>query len=572
MIKELTENALDAGATRIEITATNGGRTLRVADNGTGMDRDNAALAFHNHATSKISDDADLSRLDTLGFRGEALASIASISKLTCLTRTTDTPTGLKIIFDAECNPLITDTGCAPGTVMEVDDLFYNTPARLKFLRRPATELSHITETVENLALSNPGVQFTLTINEKQTLKTSGSGQLKITTEEVFGFGENGITLIPVEFHDNEAGLHLSGFVSSPGVTKNTRRWIVPFINKRSVKCQVISKALERGFESLIEHGRYPVAILFLQVPKDEVDVNVHPTKKEVRYTSNNTIFSFIKQGVRQALEANGFTAWSATPDPTSFVMSTPRPLSNTPPPDGSARDPFSRAPAYSASPQETMNLYTPLERPASPQQTLGGVMQPRVKVIGQLFNTYILIETPQGLMVVDQHIASERTLFERFSLNMQAQTPSIQNLLTALPLPITPTQAELLETRKADFAKLGFSYTVAHNTVTLTTVPLLYQGREPKHLFETLLETLSETGEMKLDLDNLIATLSCHAAVRAGDILSNEQMYAVVNQWLACTLPWTCPHGRPIAHTIAKEELNKFFHRPSLPANAGSF
>ena len=339
-----------------------------------------------------------------------------------------------------------------------------------------------------------------------------------------------------------------------------------------------MGKALERGFESLIEYGRYPVAILFLELPTDDVDVNVHPTKKEVRYTSTNTIFSFVKQGVQQALEAHGFTAYMP-PDPASFVQSDPRPYhpgtyygsgSHARPSFGGSAPSQPRL-SY-GTPEETLNLYRPLIEEAAPmaQQTLGVQAQSRVKVIGQLFNTYILIETPQGLMVVDQHIASERTLFERFSRNLAAQAPDTQSLMAAPSITLTPTQAELLAGAKDAFGRFGFYYELAENSVSLCGVPLVYAGREPKHLFETLLKQLEETGEMKLDCDHLLATLACHAAVRAGDVLTTPQMQAVIDQWLACTLPWTCPHGRPIAHTIATEELNRFFHRPSLPVNAG--
>ncbi len=593
VVKELVENALDAGATRIDVSASAGGRMIRVADNGHGMAPEDAQLAFFNHATSKITEDSDLSRIETLGFRGEALASISAISRLTCLTRTPEAASGSKVTLDEEGNPTITDTGCAPGTIMEVADLFYNTPARLKFLKRPQTELGHIEEMVQNLALSHPHVQFSLTLNEKPALKTSGSGDLKLTIEEVFQHQRESLDLLPFQKSDEDAGFAVRGFTSSPGITKGSKRWVITFVNGRSVRCQVLAKAIESAFESLVPHGRYPVSVVYLTLPPDEVDVNVHPTKKEVRYVSTNTVFSFVRNGIKDALTQHGFSAYhtpsgigeehhptQTTALPLQGGMFTPK-GGGTPPrspipivsnPHPNPQRMLSRPePRHELESQQALNFYKPFYKPVDqPESSQTDKSQPeKFKVIGQLFNTYILLETAQGLMVVDQHIASERTFFESLSRNMLAEEPTVQKLVTSVPLSITPTQQDLLASHQGDFAKLGFYYELAPGSVALSGVPIIYQGREPKHLFESLLTQLEETGEMKLDLDHLIATLSCHSAVRAGDHLDHAEMTEVIRQWLACTLPWTCPHGRPIAHTIKTEDLNNFFHRPSLPVNA---
>jgi DNA mismatch repair protein MutL len=602
VVKELVENALDAGATRIDIIASAAGRSIRVADNGSGMRPDDAALAFYNHATSKIRDAEDLDRIDTLGFRGEALASIGSISRLTCLTRTADADKGIKITLDERGEPVLTDAGCAPGTVMEVAELFYNTPARLKFLKRPATELGHIEEIVQYLALSHPEVRFSLTLNEKTVLQTSGGGELRRTLEDVFNLKRENIPLVAVTAEDTEAGLRLAGFVSEPGVMKSSKRWLMTFVNGRHVRCGILQKAIEAAYESLLPHDKYPLCALFLHMPPADVDVNVHPTKREVRYAAANTIFGFVRSGIRNSLAAQGITL-EARPVVLEESASSPFPSmssalerSSIPTPGFSAGrlpyqpEPLSRGtstwqpksdfPAYRTFAPEPSSVQAALEfyRPESPEldkQEVSAKPEQRFKVIGQLFNTYILLETVQGLMVVDQHIASERTFFEKLSLNMQAETPAIQRLLTACPVTISPLQRELLQRHQDDFARLGFLYTVAETEplVHLTGYPLVYAGRdgmfESGGLFENLLAQLEETGEMKLDLDLLIATLSCHSAVRAGDALGHAEMQAVIQGWLACELPWTCPHGRPIAHTISTADLNRFFHRPSLPVNA---
>jgi DNA mismatch repair protein MutL len=646
VIKELVENALDAGATRIEISASNGGRNLRVADNGSGMTPENAALAFYNHATSKIQDEADLDRITTLGFRGEALASIGAISKLTCWTRRADAPVGTKITVSETGEPVLSEAGCAPGTVMEVDDLFYNTPARLKFLKRAQTELGHIEEIVQFLALSHPEVRFSLTVNDKVVLKTTGSNALKRAMEEVLGLKDEKIPLLPITAEDSELGLRVAGFASEPGVMKSSKRWIMTYLNGRHVRCAILQKAIEAAYESLLPQGRYPVCVIFVNLPTSEVDVNVHPAKREVRYAAANTVFGFVRSGIRNSLSAQGIrldvpvleasappvSHWPASPGDLSdqhFSANRLLDASRTPgrmPTVGGAgpnykslgynhshsNQPASdRLPAYRQTsyadpqpvqaalgfyalghslnpiPEVTVSAQAAVSAVEPGAETEPSVAKPafangKFKVIGQLFNTYILLETVQGLLVVDQHIASERDFFESLTLNLTAETSDIQRLVTALPLTVSPVQRDLLVQYQGDFAQLGFLYDLSGDssggasaglTVQLTGYPLVYAGRdgmfEAGGLFENLLAQLEETGHMKLDLDHLIATLACHSAVRAGDSLTHAEMETVIERWLACRLPWTCPHGRPIAHTISTTELNQFFHRPSLPVNA---
>lgn len=637
VVKELVENALDAGATRIAISAGAGGRNIRVADNGCGMRESDAAMAFYNHATSKIQHLEDLDRIATLGFRGEALASIAAISKMTCLTRTADASNGIKVILDESGEPSLSDAGCAPGTVMDVADLFYNTPARLKFLKRPQTELGHIEEVVQFLALSHPDVRFTLTLNGKDVLNTSGSNEIKRTLEELFPLKKENIRLAPVAVKE-EAGagegvLSLAGFTSEPGAMKSSKRWIMTFVNGRHVRCAILQKAVEAAYESLLPHGRYPLCALFLTMPPQDVDVNVHPSKREVRYLASNRVFGFVKAGLRQALAEQGISLASTTPFPASPLtvtvadmeppldqrvfpatippfpqasssqnQATPSrdtPVSSVKPSNASASLPWgSFEKPKEQSIQAALNFYQPPAPSVDPSAKNNATAflsiesqslldnpdtskletppsQTRFKVIGQLFNTYILLETVQGLLVVDQHIASERTFFEALTLNLTGEAPLIQRLLTAQPIAVRPAQRDLLQRHQADFAKLGFLYDMHSDAsaIRLEGYPLIYDGRDGMFgsggLFENLLAQLEETGDMKLDLDPLIATLACHSAVRAGDPLTHNEMHLVITQWLACRLPWTCPHGRPIAHTISTTELNRFFHRGSLPTNA---
>jgi DNA mismatch repair protein MutL len=526
-------------------------------------------------------------------------------------------------MLDEQGEPVLSEVGCAPGTVMEVTDLFYNTPARLKFLKRAQTEMSHIEETVQYLALSHPEVRFTLVLNEKEVLKTSGSGELRRTMDEVFGLKRENIKLIPITAEDEEAGLQLAGFASEPGVMKSSKRWMVTYVNGRYVRCSVLQKAIEGAYESLLPHGKYPLCVFFLNLPPTDVDVNVHPTKREVRYAAANSIFGFMRSGILNALSVQGidFAPKQSEPEmsvPLAFSqpLTTPARLTQeqsfslrsletaSPQFSNPVRSDFyqSQSSGFSSRPSTPPAYRRVLPNDPAPVQAALQFYQPpstqggeraeqfnqeasetpsRFKVIGQLFNTYILLETVQGLMVVDQHIASERAFFEALTLNLTGEAPAVQQLITAQPLYVSPVQQDLLQRHQDAFAKLGFLYQISReqgaenkDMVELTGFPLIYTGRdkmfESGGLFENLLAQLEETGDMKLDLDLMIATLACHSAVRAGDTLTVPEMNEVIERWLACKLPWTCPHGRPIAHTISKSELNHFFHRPSLPVSAG--
>jgi len=630
VVKELVENALDAGATQVSIMVGGGGRNLRIADNGHGMRPEDAKKAFYNHATSKIRTVEELEKIQTLGFRGEALASVASISKMVCLTRTKFADQGIKVSINELGEPNLTEAGCALGTVMQVDDLFYNTPARLKFLKRPQTELGHIEEVVQYLALSHPEVTFNLQLAEREVLKTSGSGSLKKTLEELFSISRQSVKLIPISQNESEreseGSLSLAGFVSEPGFMKSNKRLLMTFVNGRHVRCHILQKSVEAAYESLLPSGKYPLAALFLSMPFHHVDVNVHPAKREVRYVDSNRIFGFVKSALKNAMIAQGIQLEPTTPFParpwqTSQLEASPMVSFQDPNNQSSLSDPstpsnhFDSALLFRSSnfsentrtvhdqnvssnrayslpssvpfgiENENASLTARIETPQIPLkqatnysdtqlQTISNSedSSTRFKVIGQLFNTYILLETVQGLLVVDQHIASERSFFEALTINLTSGEPLVQKCLGTKALSVSPVQYDLLEKQKADFEKLGFTYILEAESraLLLTGFPIVYTGRdglsEPIKMFEQLLNQLEETGHMNLDLDHLLATLACHSAVRAGDTLSQFEMEEVVKRWLACELPWTCPHGRPIAHTISKNDLNKFFHRGSLP------
>lgn len=591
VVKELVENAIDAGATRIEVQAKEGGRYLRVADNGCGMDRDDLEKAFQNHATSKVKSLDDLFNIQTLGFRGEALASVAAVAKVTCLSRTAQAAAGLKAIVAPTGSVQIQETGCAQGTILEVSELFYNVPARLKFLKRPQTELSHIQETIQMLALSHPEIAFQLLLEDAQAIKTSGSGDLSKAIHEVFSLSASE-TLLPLTWQDEVNGYRIRGQISTPDVSRGSKKWVMTYVNGRSVRCPILSKAIESAYSSMITPGRFPIAVLFVELPIEEVDVNVHPTKREVKYQQPNTLFSFVRRGVEQALlsatvqpgktvaelparQTNGHFNGSAGP---RLTKSTGYPPASVPKTHAESAKPFSSVKSASdaAYSEAALELYAPAAGPnSSLEETTSSTsgpwlpQLPAYQVIGQLAKTYILVETAEGLLIVDQHIASERVRFEYFSAQAEKMEPVSQHLLIPLEFPVSSTLSAILEENQNILQTLGFLYQVTPQSVQFSQVPSLYSEKTLKTSLELLLHSLEETGEIKLSIDDVIATAACHSAVRAGDDLNRQQMERIIGQWFGCQRPWTCPHGRPVYHQITHRQLLAFFDRPSLPETA---
>lgn len=603
VVKELVENAIDAGATTVEITITNAGKGIRIVDNGRGMNPKEAQLAFLNHATSKIKQAEDLDAIYTLGFRGEALASISAISRLTCYTRTQAQADGIQLVIEGgklcHFNPI----GCQVGTIMVVEDLFFNTPARLKFLKSPKTELGQIEEMVQGLALSHPSVQFTLTINDKTTIQTDGANHLKNTCMQVFGWqATTANALLETTFEDTVSQLTLKAVFATPAQEafhKRTKKAWWMLLNGRTVRCAILAKAIQKAFEGLVPHGVFPFCAIWVEMPVTEVDVNVHPTKKEVRYADSEQIFKFVYAGIRRALQEQfhasyGFqqsagvhqpigTQPTLVPAGSEQPTANPifwRPIPTVGQPEAVGVTPHNQS--VSVQPTQTaLAFYQPLPDATtavgtSNNNTQVPLQQRQWRVIGQLFNTYVLLETPKGLMVVDQHIASERWCYEQLVLQSVAETPVVQPLLSPIVLDmLSAEQARTLEQYQPWLAqRMGFicERNHANNLWLLTSVPQLYPLRKtlsPVQQLEQLLEQLALTGEAELDTEHLFATMACHTAIRAGDVLTVPQMEQLVIDWLACSLPWSCPHGRPIAHTIEADELNAFFDRPSLPVSS---
>lgn len=549
VVKELVENSIDAGATKISIEVLNECRDLRIADNGSGIHPDDIMLAFSKHATSKIATDEDLFEIETLGFRGEALSSIISISKLICTTRTKDFDSGTKV----ECeNSQVkkVQTGCAVGTIIDVKNLFYNLPARLKFLKNPKTEFSYIQELVQSLAIVNPQVAFELKNNGKTVLKTVGLRDLKTAIKEVYS-QDVVDNLRAVLKTDKLSGFRLSGFVSTPDYTRSSKKGYHIYINSRMVKCPVIQKSIDLAYKNLIGIGKYAFVVLNLEVPPTEIDVNVHPTKKEVRYKNTNQVFNFIQSAIDMAL-SNTF----ARNNESSTVQSNVFAFSRQPVEidDIYVKDEDlvqhsllieSKSEIVNSEWNQTSDLPFTLDHSPS-------------NIIGQYKNTYILIEADDGLEIVDQHIAEERFIYEKLKSQKQ---PASQLVFVSDVLEVSATEAELLMEHKDKFEKFGYGIEfLKENQVIFKKVPQMLSKVNPKELLTDILSNLS--GDLDGLEEKILITTSCKASVKAGQKLNIFQMQEIIKNWRSCEKPYTCPHGRPISKVIQHKQIAGFFER----------
>ena len=568
VVKELTENSVDAGATKISIEINNDCRDIRVADNGCGIYPDDIMLAFSKHATSKIATDEDLFNIHTLGFRGEALSSIISISKLTCTTRTADFDTGTKVKCEnSEVKQV--ETGCAIGTIMDIRDLFYNIPARLKFLKSSNTEFSYIQELVQSIALAHPECSFELKKNGKIVLKTSGQNNLLQTIKEVYSTDIIS-NLKEVLKTDQLAGMKISGYVSTPNYTRSSKKGYHIYINGRTVKCPVFQKAIDTAYKSLIANGKYPFVVLNLELPPADVDVNVHPTKKEVRYKNTNQVFNFIFASIQAGLtnyierqSARSFDPQSYTPQPVqqSNVVDFVQPKLES---SGEiyfdkkddtiyVSDKLMQEEEENFSQQkeektEQRQFFVPVEKEPEPEENF----------IGQYKNTYILVEKEDGLEIIDQHIAEERYIYEKL---MAEKNIVSQMLFVSDVVPVSSTEAELIKENIDKFEKFGFGIEfLKENELIFRKVPQMIAKVNPKEILADILANIE--GNIDRLEEHILITTACKASVKAGQKLSTWQMQEIVKKWRTTKMPYTCPHGRPVVKFFPHKEIAGFFQR----------
>ncbi len=600
VVKELIENAIDAESTSIRVEIRAGGkRLIRVSDNGSGMEREDALLALERHATSKVSRIEDLENIHTFGFRGEALASIASVSQFELLTRTADAIQGTKIDVEGGVFRSVEESGCSPGTHISINNLFHNVPARLKFLKTDTTEINHIIKQVTWAALAHPKIHFSLSHNGKSILDVRACDSNLERARLLYGkeFADN-----LIEFDEELPDFKLSGLLGKPDFTKPNREYQLFFMNQRPIRSQMLGAALKEALGATIQKDRQAVALLFMTLEPDTVDVNVHPAKIEVRFRNERTIFSGIVRMIRNVIHKEKFIPKIET-QPTSTeaveaenkVTSTPQQI---PTPQPRPQQPFSTAktvepieipqqedvptkkvesetldthPTVDTETQRTSEVPRTVVQP--PQQAIpeGAMLKlldfENVELKTNLFKTYIVAEGEDKIFFIDQHVAAERVLYERFVNQIKTDGIPVQVLLLPVTLEATPQQVAILKVHEEIFKKIGFELEeFGGNTILIRAIPTPLPTRTAAQTVTDLLDKLPEQPHTEIELpealDNALVTLACRSAVKAGDTLDTKEMINLIRELSEAKLPFNCPHSRPIIIEMGRDELERRFHR----------
>lgn len=562
VVKEMLENSIDAGATRIDVEIENGGMDrIVIVDNGCGIDADDLPLVFASHATSKLNDADDLFRVATLGFRGEAMASIGGVAQVTLQSRPVSSESGNQIhCRGGELSPVKPWNG-APGTRIEVRHLFYNTPVRRKFMRTTATEAGHISEAITRLALAYPTLQITLTHNGKKVHEVPASATLPERIGIFFG-DEIKERLFPIEAARGPA--KLMGFVADPAIERGNNRLQYLFLNGRHIRDRSLGHAIQEAYRGLLMTGRYAVAFLFLELPPDHVDVNVHPTKAEVRFRDAQAIFHLVLSTIRNRLNAE-----SLVPKLQAPVVAAPvAPMARPDPP----AELFARPPEMPLDHDEAENGESPqyYNLSAINGRTVA-VPAPHPPVNRslralQLHDSYIVLETPEGMLVIDQHALHERILFEQLKKRWREGSIEKQPLLTPEPVELSAEQAARVVEAKSELAELGLDVDgFGGTTVLLSSCPAVLHKLAPHQILKDVVDFLSSQDRApsrEQMLNDLLSMMACKAAVKAGDRLSPEQMTALLEQRHLVQDSHHCPHGRPTSLLFSRKDLDKQFGR----------
>ncbi len=636
--KELIENAIDASATRIVIDVESGGRRLlKITDDGEGMGRDDAVLAFERHATSKITKAEDLSAIATLGFRGEALASIASVARVELVSCTADAQTATRVLIEGGRMRDVKDAAHPRGTTISVRELFFNTPARRKFLRSEATESYHLTNLITHYALAHPEISYTLTNNGRETLRVAPAQDLRERAYQIFGAQfldgllevNNGVSESTETSFSLPQIAKVRGFVSAPRERRTSRDAQFLFVNGRFVRDRLIGRALSEGYRSILPHGVYPMALLFIDVPLEEVDVNVHPAKTEVRFRRAAAVADSVREAVRAALASAGYAPTMETREPEAGMrpdeeMAEPpvapsashqsQPQNSIP-----ARQAFDLRPdpqqerisfgfATALQPETALEASSPLPgKPSSGFPETGAELEietkgfgveseastpvnsfpdlppvdsalkfvrevtvesvgSNIRPLGQLEESFIVATDDEGLLLIDQHVAHERVLFDKYRALEASRRPESQQLLIPETFDLTPAQAAAFDSVSAEFESYGFELMrLSGRTVAIKSAPGDLPASEARNVLAEVLDTVDaeKRGAARATLrDEIAASLACHAAIKVNMPLAPEKMRWLIDRLLMTSSPTTCPHGRPVILRLATQDILKGFHR----------
>ena len=579
VIKELIENSLDAGATDIAVEISAGGRRrIRVTDNGHGMSREDALLSLERHATSKIRVDSDLEHILTLGFRGEALPSIASVSRFSLASREVGSPEGTEIVVEGGRVREVKACGMAPGTVISVEQIFFNLPARLKFMKSAETETGHVADIVARMAVSRPDVAFSCMSDDRELLRLQRS-DLKRRLSQIVG-RESSHHLYPVTGGDDYAAV--TGFVSDPSLVRSGTQAIYTYINGRFIRDKVVQHAVMQAYRSVIDRGRYPVVALFIEIDSGEVDVNVHPTKHEVRFRRQTVVHDAIQEAVEEVLRsspwlisvspatanAQGGTTGMAYRERIAAAAQAslalpPRPLYNYQPmhPMGNS---FASQPAV---PEQAATVCdpAPVFQPEQPHPDSSGYFS-SLTIIGQFHSEYILCQSDSELIIIDQHAASERVAFQLLKQQCQSGGIESQRLLFPETVELSFSEAAVATRFNTDLAGIGFELEpFGGATIIVSAVPRLVAGTNPINLLRDILADLERFGTSAAfndALESLLSRIACHSVIRGTHSLEKRQIEELLNRMDSTDFAASCPHGRPVSHVVTLAELQKIFKR----------
>ena len=558
VVKELVENSIDAKATDISVYIHDGGRKLiRVIDNGEGMTRDDAVVAFERHATSKLLKEEDLYSIHTMGFRGEALPSIASVSEIVLTTKITGEITGSMVKVKGGIIEEVRDAGCADGTTVEARDILFNTPARLKFMRSVATETGHIADTITRLALAYPAIRFRLFNNGSAMLKSSVKADLRIRIADVFGrdFLKD---IIPLEAGNGVLNIH--GFIAMPETAYSTTKGLFIYVNNRWIRDRGINHAITNGYRNVLGQGKYPLVVLFITIAPQNVDVNVHPTKCEVRFKSPKSVYELVSRAIEAVL----------APSHVSFLKSYERKVLTAEVREGAVN--YNNA-SHNSSAVPLIDEGIEGGLQASQQGLEETVAYTKelffreLEVIGQLWQEYLLCEREGEFYKIDQHAAAERSAFEKlkgdYYLNRRV---SSQLLLLPQKIELSLQEKEAIESSMEAITDLGFDIEpFGGNTFIVRAVPEILSGIDCRGLIKELLDDLvSSEMSFRIEgrLDAILMRIACHSVIRGKRILSHEERKALVIRLSQVDFAGNCPHGRPVIKAISKFEIEKMFKR----------
>lgn len=634
VVKELVENAIDAGATSVTVEIKDGGISfMRITDNGSGIAKSQIRTAFLRHATSKIENAEDLSRIASLGFRGEALSSIAAVAQVELITKTADSLTGTRIRIDGGEEKEFEEVGAPDGTTFLIRNLFFNTPVRRKFLKQPSTEGSYVADLMEHLALSRPDISFKFIIGSQTKFYTSGNGALKEVIYRIYGRDISG-QVIPIDFEEN--GVRLKGYLGSPALVRSNRNYEIYFLNGRFIRSQVLSKAIEEGYSEYLMQHKFPLCVLDITVEdKSQVDVNVHPTKMEVRFSDGPAVYQLISKAIRECLKHKEMIPETTLPEPKKpaaippvaekepFLKDVPKeavsnavtepvkvaaaaiplreqPVKKTPSPAPRTGNSFSygikeleiMTATMSESEKKAVSVPEPFETKRTQQfkvmeemryeadrakmtdfkqetlfetKVLTEENRMKYQIIGQVFDTYWLVQFEDKLYIIDQHAAHEKVKYERFMKQYHEKTMVTQNLMPPIIVSLTGAEESVLKEYEETFLQLGFEVEAfGGNEYALRAVPVDLYGCNEKQMFLEVLDELADMGprESLKVVEEKIASMSCKAAVKGNNALNRAEAEKLIDELLTLENPYNCPHGRPTIITMSKYEMEKRFKR----------